>query len=220
MIVALNITRVLDNLLVLDTAPELAFRLGIDPENDFDDSFLCEYALTRVLNLAISLFTEQSNTECCPMPVSVSIKPRFAKKIVKKLCYVFFANLDLAVDQACSHELRQSIQQLKDKIPQPVPEQRTGNLQDVVKFLRWMKAEGVDWLKQLRAVMTKYYNIGQDWQFSKQQKELLKQYYDANELLVECLNSDCYVSREVRQEIEDTLLLPIAEVEQQKAKSV
>ena len=41
------------------------------------------------------------------------------------------------------------------------------------------------------------------------QKKLLKQYYDANRLLVDCLNSDCYISREVRQEIEDTLLLPI-----------
>ncbi|WP_442948904.1 NACHT C-terminal helical domain 2-containing protein [Nostoc sp.] len=28
---------------------------------------------------------------------------------------------------------------------------------------------------------------------------MLKQYYDANKLLVDCLNSDCYVSREVRQ---------------------
>jgi hypothetical protein len=34
------------------------------------------------------------------------------------------------------------------------------------------------------------------------------------EWLVDCLKSDCYVSREVRQEIEDTLLLPIAEITQ------
>jgi hypothetical protein len=45
----------------------------------------------------------------------------------------------------------------------------------------------------------------------------LQQYYNANKLLVDCLNSDCYVSREVRQEIEDTLLLPIAEIEKYKA---
>ncbi|WP_371411449.1 NACHT C-terminal helical domain 2-containing protein [Nostoc linckia] len=31
----------------------------------------------------------------------------------------------------------------------------------------------------------------------------------ANHLLVDCLNSECYVSREVRQHIEDTLLLPV-----------
>ena len=50
--------------------------------------------------------------------------------------------------------------------------------------------------------------IGHDWQFNVEQKILLQQYYDANKLLVNCLNSDCYVSREVRQEIEASLLLP------------
>jgi hypothetical protein len=33
---------------------------------------------------------------------------------------------------------------------------------------------------------------------------------------MDCLNSDCYVSREVRQEIEETLLLPIAEIKKFK----
>ncbi|MEH2315194.1 MAG: hypothetical protein V7K35_28155 [Nostoc sp.] len=47
--------------------------------------------------------------------------------------------------------------------------------------------------------MIKYRNIGHDWQFTHKQKELLKQYYDTNKLLVHSLNSDCYVSREVRQ---------------------
>jgi predicted NACHT family NTPase len=53
-----------------------------------------------------------------------------------------------------------------------------------------------------------------DWKFSDEQKQLLQQYYDANKLLIDCLNSDCYVSREVRQEIEETLLLPIAQIKQ------
>ncbi|NEO68518.1 NACHT domain-containing protein [Moorena sp. SIO3H5] len=75
------------------------------------------------------------------------------------------------------------------------------------------KTDSKTWMKELRNMMIKHRNIGHYWQFSEQQKELLKQYYDANVLLVECLNSDCYVSREVRQEIEDTLLLPISEIE-------
>ena len=60
--------------------------------------------------------------------------------------------------------------------------------------------------------MVKHRKIDRDFWFNQEQKKILKQYYDANLLLVECLNSDCYVSREVRQEIEDTLLLPIAEI--------
>ena len=56
--------------------------------------------------------------------------------------------------------------------------------------------------------MIQHRDIGHDWQFSAEQQTLLQQYYDANKLLVDCLNSDCYVSREVRQEIEAGLLLP------------
>ena len=59
-------------------------------------------------------------------------------------------------------------------------------------------------------------NIRHDWQFSDAQIKRLQQYYNANELLVDCLNSDCYVSRDVRQEIEETLLLPIAEIEKRQ----
>ena len=44
--------------------------------------------------------------------------------------------------------------------------------------------------------------------FSKQQKEILKQYYNANKLLIDCLRQARYVSRTLRQEIEQTLLVP------------
>ncbi|MBD2203891.1 NACHT domain-containing NTPase [Calothrix sp. FACHB-1219] len=68
------------------------------------------------------------------------------------------------------------------------------------------------WAEDLRKVMIRCCDIGYDWQFTDAQKELLLNYYNANELLVNCLNSDCYVSREVRQEIEDNLLLPMSEL--------
>ncbi|MGB7444475.1 MAG: NACHT domain-containing protein [Coleofasciculaceae cyanobacterium] len=55
--------------------------------------------------------------------------------------------------------------------------------------------------------LLEYNHLIHDWGWSQQQKELLQQYYDVNKLLMDCLKSDCYVTREVRQEIEDTLLL-------------
>ncbi|MEH1949657.1 MAG: NACHT domain-containing NTPase [Nostoc sp.] len=76
-------------------------------------------------------------------------------------------------------------------------------------FKQWWKANGQKWCEQLRTVIMKYKNICPDWQFSERQKELLEKYYNANKLLLDCLNNDCYVSREVRHEIEDSLLLPI-----------
>jgi len=85
------------------------------------------------------------------------------------------------------------------------------HLKEVLQQLKAEKphANAGNWTEKLRATMIQHRNIGYDWQFTDAQKKLLKQYYDANKLLVDCLNSDCYVSREVRQEIEDTLLLPV-----------
>ncbi|MGL4502491.1 MAG: NACHT domain-containing protein, partial [Planktothrix sp.] len=49
-----------------------------------------------------------------------------------------------------------------------------------------------------------------------EEAELLVEYCNANQLLLDCLNSDCDVSQDVREEIEETLLLPIAEIEKRK----
>ncbi|MBD0361806.1 MAG: NACHT domain-containing NTPase [Coleofasciculus sp. C3-bin4] len=121
--------------------------------------------------------------------------------------YAFKGAFFLACERALklAPELGQALQQLKNQLPEAANQEW--------RFRhRW---EGLSqiWTEQLRAVMIKYRNIGHDWQFSDQQKDVLGQYYNANQLLVECLNSDCYVSREVRSHIEDTLLLPTAEIE-------
>lgn len=49
-----------------------------------------------------------------------------------------------------------------------------------------------------------------DHQFTADEKDLLRQYYRANELLLRCLKSDgCRMNRGDRQHIEETLMLPI-----------
>ncbi|OBQ13972.1 MAG: hypothetical protein AN490_01270 [Anabaena sp. AL09] len=65
-------------------------------------------------------------------------------------------------------------------------------------------------------MVTKYCNICHNWQFTNEQKILLQQYYNANKLLINCLNSGCTVSDAVRKEIEDTLLLPTIEIKKRK----
>lgn len=55
----------------------------------------------------------------------------------------------------------------------------------------------------------KYLQCDYDWQFNAQ-KKALQQYRDANNLLVDCLNSGSYVTQGVRTKIEETLLLAIA----------
>ena len=83
-------------------------------------------------------------------------------------------------------------------------------------LLLWWQENGQVWIEQLREVMFKYRNIRHDWQFSNEQKELLQKYYDANKLLIDCLNSDCKVGKKVKEDIEDTLLLPMSEIEKRQ----
>jgi predicted NACHT family NTPase len=83
-------------------------------------------------------------------------------------------------------------------------------------FSGWWIEKKPYWTEDLRQIMIKYRNIGHDWQFTDEQKAKLQEYYDANLLLTECLNSECYLSREVREEIEATMLLPMAVIEQWK----
>jgi len=104
-------------------------------------------------------------------------------------------------------ELDRSLQQLKEQLSDSIEEGR--------RFDEWWQANSGAWIEQLRAVMVKHRNLGHNWQFSSQQRDALKQYYDANQLLVDCLNSNCYVTRTVREEISETLLLPIAEIHSQ-----
>jgi predicted NACHT family NTPase len=114
---------------------------------------------------------------------------------------------DLAIARAIARDLeieftdsQESLQQLKAQLP----DLSSGNYNN---FENWWKANGREWTEQLRAIMIENRNIGCDWQFNENQKKLLHQLYDGNKLLVDCLNSDCYVSREVREEIESTMLL-------------
>ncbi|WP_442935834.1 NACHT C-terminal helical domain 2-containing protein [Nostoc sp.] len=86
------------------------------------------------------------------------------------------------------------------------------------QFPKWWKENRDYWCKQIKLVVSNYRNICHDWQFSEAQQELLFQYYDANVLLMDCLASDCYLSCEVRQEIENSLLLPISELKFGKTK--
>jgi predicted NACHT family NTPase len=72
---------------------------------------------------------------------------------------------------------------------------------------QWWQENWQTWFGQLRSVMIKHRNIGHNWQFSSAQTKLLHRYYEASLLLVECLEKSC---SSVREEIEETLCLPIA----------
>jgi NACHT domain len=112
-----------------------------------------------------------------------------------------------------NQDLKQALEQLQYRLPEKLNE----------TLEAWLKSQkSKDWSEQLRQIMIKYRGFGYDWQglFTREQRELFKSYYNANELLVKCLfKTNCFVSRKVRQEIEDTLLLPIAEINSRHSRT-
>ena len=99
--------------------------------------------------------------------------------------------------------LRHSLQCLKDQLPDPVKSR---------EFQAWWQTNP-DWTERLKAEIVKHRHTQTHWHFSPEQQQVLQRYYDANQLLLDCLNSNCEVTATVRQEIEDALLLPQKELE-------
>jgi len=151
-------------------------------DRDFTRALDCEIALDLALDRALALNHIIDTTH----NLALSIHRVIARAVARA--------------HVVDPELESALQQLKQHLPD--------STQDAKGFEQWWQAHGAAWTEQLRAVAIAYRHLGQDWQLSQQQKQALKQYYYANQLLVDCLNSNCYVTTEVRQELEDTLLLP------------
>jgi predicted NACHT family NTPase len=153
-------------------------------------------AVVRIFYLALAVdFTVDLNfsrDKAFSLDLDRALTRAFERAVACNFDNAFDSAFERAITRAdkLAPELERSLQQLKAQLP-------------------GQKATGQAWTEQFKTVMIEHRNIGHDWQFSKQQQKALKQYHDANKLLVDCLNSDCYVTLDVREQIEKTLLLPL-----------
>lgn len=115
--------------------------------------------------------------------------------------------IDLGLD------LKKSMETLLDSMEVLIIQANTFTDQKSEEYIAWWRSIGYQWLKEFILIMREHRNIGHNWEFSETQKKLLRSHCYANQLLIDCLNGNIHISAETRREIEDTLLLPIAEVE-------
>ncbi|WP_445634576.1 NACHT domain-containing NTPase [Nostoc sp. DSM 114161] len=179
---------------------DLGRNLVRDLDRALDPALDRELALDSPLNRTLALYQDRDLE--CALALALYHDRDFRFYRTREDEADFDHSRVLAIKNTLTHtrirdrELEEKLQELAQQLPDKESQQ-------------WWQEKGLAWTQKLRTVMIEYRNIGHDWQFSKEQKELLQQYYDANQLLVDCLNSECYVSRDVRQQIEDTLLRPI-----------
>ena len=212
----LNLDRALDRALArararararaLDLDLDLDFDFAINLDRDLDLDLDRDFALDFALDLALNL----------TLDFALDLDLDFALDLDRALDRARALDRDLnrALDYARNSDskLEQALRNLKVQLPD-----REG---DFEIYKQWWQTKGKAWSETLRAFMIEHRNIGHDWQFSDEQKKILNQYYDANKFLVDCLNSNCYVTRSTRDRIEDTLLLPIAEIERRKGQQL
>ncbi|MBC6431038.1 AAA family ATPase [Nostoc sp. HG1] len=115
---------------------------------------------------------------------------------------------------ASDPNLKLFLQKLKYLLPDPA-------MQRELRQKWWQQNGGVWGWNMLRVVEERnldyaLHSIKLLKPFQEQQEELLRQYHEACLLLVDCLNS---ASEKMRSHIEDTLLLPIAEIEKRPFKN-
>lgn len=138
--------------------------------------------------------------------------------------------LNHALDRAYNHALDRAYNLARDRAYNLTYNRaynldRSHNLYIQLKILRksfpnhreeslknWWKSYDNNWIFKYKKVIREYRNICHDWNFTTSQKDKLKQYYNANNFLVDCLKGECSVSPQVRQEIEETLLLPLSQL--------
>lgn len=154
--------------------------------------FTCASFLCRTVKLsfkeALKIVLELKPDFTCYRPLDFATVMVFVR--------AFAIDHALQIDPKIDPEIRKGLEELKAQVDK-----------DEEELIDWVKEKGQDWAEQVRTKIVENHPIGEDWQFDEAQKDLLTKYYEANVLLMACLNN-AYVSHEVRQEIENTLLLP------------
>lgn len=117
-------------------------------------------------------------------------------------CYEALTTILVTIPDAGFYKV---LQQLRDQLP-PVN-------QSLQRRQDWWQSHYVNWLDRLRGTIAQYRNINHPWQFRPEQQQVLEGYFDANQLLMDCLNSNCEITTTIRQEIEASLLFPQKELE-------
>ncbi len=133
---------------------------------------------------------------------------------------VFNESKDFAYVRACGEALsnilgivvdigfHKSLQQLSDQLP--------NSNHTKASFENWCDKNYATWVSKLQEAISTHRSIGNKWEFTIPQEQALQHYYAANQLLLDCLNSNCEVTTSIREQIETTLLLPQQELEKRE----
>lgn len=169
-----------------------AFYLTLFQNRDFNLAISLDKNFASFQNLATGLDLDYCLARAWLESQNLVNQPDFKKFL--NLCF----SLDLENRFCLDKSFQTAIKKLKNKLPHPE--------QEKTEIQTWWQIEGKNWVEEFRLILGEYRQIGYDAYLNPQQKEIWQQYYYANQLLVECLHSDCIFSSQLRENIEKNLL--------------
>ncbi|PMB51238.1 histidine kinase, partial [Fischerella thermalis CCMEE 5201] len=164
-----------------------------------------DYPLAYNQNLALSLDSRLSGNLAIDLALDLALIHALAisLRMTTNIFYQRLSAIALALDlQHLLQDrpvLQQSLQNLHDELP--TPEQSRHALKS------WWEENGEIWTSKLRNLIISDRQIGHDWQFDENELQILQQYWNANKVLIDCLNNAGNVSLATIKSIEKKLFL-------------
>ncbi|MBP5977306.1 NACHT domain-containing protein [Brasilonema sp. CT11] len=163
-----------------------------------------EYSIAIVLEQEKSSFSQFIIDIDFYLPIMAACADAMNVTYDSILAYALMKVLDLSLLD--NSKIRSPLQQLKSQLP---------HISDL-RLKNWWQTNGFIWTQELMKVITEHHKIGYYWWLTAEQLQLLRHYYKVNKFLVDCLNNSHELRDELRREFEETLLLPISEIEKRK----
>ncbi len=148
--------------------------------------------LARTLVLDLDLYQNQNLN----LDLAFDLTRAIEKQTNVELNLDIDLDLSLALEYAqemANQNLAEAIQELINNCPE-----------NTDSHTAWL-----DWTNYFRQKSITYRNIGHMWELNPSQIELLHQYCNANQLISECIESDCYIHQSTRQTLKNSLLCPV-----------
>lgn len=158
--------------------------------------------LDFILNSDLSLALKLDHNLSIDLEIALNLEREL--NFALSLTHELQCNLALSLGFSFDCELQRSLQHLKEQLPKIDQDKET--------FKAWWKAKGKDWIEQFKKAQINYSDISRNWQFDPQQKKVLQQYHNANNLLINCLKGNCYLNHLIREKVEKSLFLPIKSI--------
>ncbi|OUL32982.1 histidine kinase [Nostoc sp. T09] len=171
------------------------FTIALPPDHPLarNQIFALSLDLRLAGNLSIDLALDLALTHALAVSLTMTADIFFQRLFTLSLA------LDLEHLLRNQPSLKTSLQDLKNQLPSQHQSRETLKV--------WWQTYGEAWIEKLRNLMIAERQIGHVWNFNQKDWQELQQYWYANELLLDCLNSAVNITPNVRKSIEKSLLL-------------